>query len=334
MTIRAFAALESHGKLTPYTYPSRELRSHELKVKISHCGICHSDVHLIDNDWGFSQYPLVAGHEVIGTVESLGSSVTHLRVGQRVGIGWASGACLECEYCIRGDDNLCSQAQATAVGREGGFGEAIVLDSRWAFPIPEALSSENAAPLLCGGITVYAPLRVYGVTPNMKIGVIGIGGLGHLALQFARAWGCEVTAFSSSSDKEAEARSFGAHHFVSSSDPEAMKSRASSLDMILSTVNVDLDWNAYLNILRPDGKLCFVGVPQSQIQIAAFPLIAGRRSICGNPTGSRSQIQDMLQFAARHGIQAKTEVMPMSEINQALDRVRANKARYRMVLKV
>lgn len=334
MTIRAFAALKSHAKLSPYTYPSRELRSHELKVKISHCGICHSDVHLIDNDWGFSQYPLVAGHEVIGTVESLGSSVTHLRVGQRVGIGWASGACLECEYCIRGDDNLCSQAQATAVGREGGFGEAMVLDSRWAFPIPEALSSENAAPLLCGGITVYAPLRVYGVTPNMKLGVIGIGGLGHLALQFARAWGCEVTAFSSSSDKEAEARSFGAHHFVSSSDPEAMKSRASSLDMILSTVNVDLDWNAYLNILRPDGKLCFVGVPQSQIQIAAFPLIAGRRSICGNPTGSRSQIQDMLQFAARHGIQAKTEVMPMSEINQALDRVRANKARYRMVLKV
>ncbi len=334
MTIRAYAALESHAKLTPYTYPSRELSSHEIKVKISHCGVCHSDVHLVDNDWGFSQYPLVAGHEVIGTVEALGSSVRHLQIGQRVGIGWSSGACLECEYCVRGDDNLCSRSVATAVGREGGFGEALLVDGRWAFPIPEALSSENAAPLLCGGITVYAPLRVFGITPNMKISVIGIGGLGHLALQFARAWGCEVTAFSSTSDKEEEARSFGAHHFVSSSDPEAMKSMTSSLDMILSTVGVDLDWNSYLNLLRPDGKLCFVGVPQSQINVAAFGLIAGRRSICGNPTGSRNQIQEMLQFAARHGIQAKTEVMAMSEINQALDRVRAGKARYRMVLKV
>ncbi len=334
MTIRAFAALEAHSRLTPFTYEDRPLGPQELRVKISHCGICHSDVHLIDNDWGFSSFPLVAGHEVIGTVSALGSAVSRLKIGQRVGIGWASGACMDCEYCNRGDDNLCAKAQATAVGREGGFGEALLVDSRFSFPIPEALSSENAAPLLCGGITVYAPLRVYGVTANMKVGVIGIGGLGHLALQFARAWGCEVTAFSSTADKEQEARSFGAHHFVSSTDAEAMKSKAQSLDFIISTVSADLDWNAYLNLLRPDGKLCFVGVPQAQIQVGAFGLIAGRRSICGNPTGSRHQIQEMLEFAARHGIEAKTEVMPMADINEALDRVRSNKARYRMVLKV
>lgn len=333
MTIKAYAAIQAKSPLVPYTYQEKPLGPHDVRVKISHCGVCHSDVHLVDNDWGFSSYPLVAGHEVIGTIEALGSSVTHLSAGQRVGIGWASGACMECEFCMRGDDNLCVRAQATAVGREGGFGEALTVDSRFAFPIPDPITSENAAPLLCGGITVYAPLRVYGVTPSMKVGVIGIGGLGHLALQFARAWGCEVTAFSSSADKAEEARAFGAHHFVSSVDQAAMESRKNSLDFIISTVHADLDWNAYLNLLRPDGKLCFVGVPQSQIQIGAFGLIAGRRSICGNPTGSRHQIHEMLAFAARHGIEAKTEVLPMSEINAALDRVRSNKARYRMVLK-
>jgi len=333
MTIKSYAATQAKSALTAHTYQEKSLSPHEVRVKVSHCGVCHSDVHLIDNDWGFSSYPLVAGHEVIGTVEALGTAVTHLRAGQRVGIGWASGACMECEYCVRGDDNLCAKSQATAVGRPGGFGEALIVDGRFAFPIPDQLTSENAAPLLCGGITVYAPLRVFGVTPSMKVGVVGIGGLGHLALQFARAWGCEVTAFSSSADKAAEAQAFGAHHFVSSVDQAAMESHKSSLDFILSTVHADLDWNTYLNLLRPDGKLCFVGVPQSQIQIAAFGLIAGRRSICGNPTGSRHQIQEMLEFAARHGIEAKTEVLPMSEINQALDRVRSNKARYRMVLK-
>lgn len=333
MTIQAYAAKAAKAPLETHSYTEKALGAQDIRVKVSHCGICHSDVHLIDNDWGFSRYPLVAGHEVIGTVESLGSNVKHLKVGQRVGIGWACGACMECEFCLRGDDNLCSGSQATAVGREGGFGSALIVDGRFAFPIPEQLTSENAAPLLCGGITVYAPLRVYGVSANMKVGVIGIGGLGHLALQFARAWGCEVTAFSSSADKAAEAKEFGAHHFVSSTDEKAMQTRKNSLDFIISTVHADLDWNAYVNLLRPDGKLCFVGVPQSQIAVNVFSLIGGRRSICGNPTGSRHQIVEMLDFAARHGIEAKTEVLPFAKINEALDRVRLNKARYRMVVK-
>ncbi len=334
MTIRSFAALSPRASLSPHVLEEKPLEAGEVKIQISHCGVCHSDVHLIDNDWGFSQYPLVAGHEVIGKVVGLGANVRHLQIGQRVGVGWSAAACGECEFCVRGDDNLCAQNQPTAVGRAGGFAEAIILDARFAFPIPEALSSENAAPLLCGGITVYAPLAVYGVKPGMKVGVIGIGGLGHLALQFARAWGCEVTAFSSSRDKEAEAQSFGAHHFVSSSDPEAMKSLISSFDFILSTVHVDLDWEAYVNLLRPDGKLCFVGVPQSAVKVGAFALIAGRRSICGNPTGSRAQIRDMLAFAALHGIAAQTETMPMAQVNEALAKVRKNQARYRMVLEV
>jgi uncharacterized zinc-type alcohol dehydrogenase-like protein len=334
MTIRSFAALEARSELKPFTLEEKALAPQEVKIQISHCGICHSDVHLIDNDWGISQYPLVPGHEVIGKVVGLGAAVRHLQIGQRVGVGWAASSCGECEYCVRGDDNLCAQSQPTAVGRPGGFADGIVVDSRFAFPIPEALSSENAAPLLCGGITVYAPLAVYGVQPGAKVGVIGIGGLGHLALQFARAWGCEVTAFSSSYDKEAEAKSFGAHHFVSSTDKTAMQKLGNTFDFIISTVHVDLDWGSYLRLLRPDGKLCFVGVPQSAIQIAAFDLIAGRRSICGNPTGSRAQIREMLAFAALHGIQAKTETMPLSAVNDALSKVRNNQARYRMVLTV
>jgi uncharacterized zinc-type alcohol dehydrogenase-like protein len=226
MPIKAFAALEAKSRLQAFEVPVTPLGEQDVLVTISHCGLCHSDIHLIDNDWQVSSYPLVPGHEVIGTVSKRGAGVQHLQLGQRVGIGWQRSACLTCEYCIRGDENLCTAQQATCVGHFGGFASAIQIDGRFAFPIPEALRSEQAAPLLCGGITVYAPLRTYGITPNMKIGVIGIGGLGHLALQFARAFGCDVTAFSSTPDKEAEAIHFGAHHFVSSTDKDKMQSLA------------------------------------------------------------------------------------------------------------
>lgn len=332
MKINAFAAKAPKMRLDPFSYAPAELRPQDVEVKITHCGICHSDLHLIDNDWGISQYPLVPGHEIIGTIVATGADVAHLVNGQRVGIGWQRGSCLHCELCVRGEENLCAHHVATCVGHHGGFAESIRVDSRFAFPIPDALTSENAAPLLCAGATVYSPFRRHGVRPDMRVGVIGIGGLGHLALQFANALGCEVTAFSSTPDKEQEARSFGAHHFIASNSKSDLENTG-KVDFILSTVFADLDWPAYLNVLRPNGKLCFVGVPANPIAIHIGMLLSNQKSVCASVIGSRWMISEMLDFAARHGIVAKTEIMPMARANDAIDKVRSNQARYRMVLK-
>ncbi len=333
MNIECYAAQEAKAPLEAYSYTSPALGPWEVEIKISHCGICHSDVHLVDNDWGISQYPQVPGHEIVGTVSAMGASVKHLKSGQRVGIGWQSSSCMTCEWCISGKEKLCSQMMGTCLGRHGGFAQAVVVDGRFAFILPDELASENAAPLLCGGITVFAPLIHFDIRPTMKVGVIGIGGLGHLALQFCKAWGCEVTAFTASSGKEKEAKDFGAHRVLNSKDPEALKANAATQDFIISTAPGDLDWGAYLDVLRPEGKLCVVGVPQNPISIPAFPLIAGQKTVCGSPIGGRHDIETMLAFAARHGIEAKTESFAMSEVNPAMDRVRNNQARYRVVLK-
>lgn len=332
MKIDAYAAMAAGKQLEKFQYEPDALKPWDVEVAITHCGICHSDIHLIDNDWQMSGYPLVPGHEIVGNVIAVGANVTALEKGQRVGIGWQRSSCMVCEWCIRGEENMCPQNQATCAGHYGGFAKSIRIDSRFAFAVPEKLKSENAAPLLCGGITVYSPLRIYGVKPAMKVGVVGIGGLGHLALQFASAYGCEVTAFSSSPDKESEAKSFGAHHFVASSEDAALDRAAYSLDFIIVTAIADLDWARYLNILRPNGKLCFVGAVPGPITVSAFSLLMGQKSICGSAIGGRSAIAEMLEFAARHGIAAKTEVLPMEQVNTAVKKVRENRARYRMVL--
>ncbi|MCW5827998.1 MAG: NAD(P)-dependent alcohol dehydrogenase [Deltaproteobacteria bacterium] len=332
MTIHAQAALKAKGPLVSWSFEEGPLGPFELEIDVTHCGICHSDVHLVDNNWGVSSYPLVPGHEVIGKVRQMGTLVTGFEKGMRVGIGWQSGACLRCEWCISGEDNICPDSQATCIGRHGGFAERIRSDSRFAFPIPSRLKSENAAPLLCGGATVYSPLRRYRKTPNLKVGVIGIGGLGHLALQFAAEMGFEVTAFSTTANKEPEARAFGARHFVVTSEPGAIGKAAGRFDIILNTVHANLDWQGYLEALRPNGRLVILGAPQEDLRIAGGALIGSQKGISGSAIGSRSVISEMLEFAARHGIKAKTETMPMSRASEALDRVRSGKARYRMVL--
>lgn len=330
MIVHAHAAFSAREKLKPHSFEAQELSPFEVDIKITHCGICHSDIHLIDDDWQISRYPLVPGHEVVGMVSRLGSAVEHLKIGQRVGVGWQSGSCMSCEWCVRGEENLCVRNQATCVGRPGGFADRIITDSRFAFAIPESLESENAAPLLCGGITVYSPLRHYQVKPEMKVGIIGIGGLGHLALQFTRAYGCEVTAFSSSADKEAEAKKFGAHHFVVNSDKKKLTRLNRQFDFILSTVYVQMDWNLFVGLLKPHGSLVFVGAG-GMLNIPASTLLSVK-SVGGSAIGSRSMINEMLEFSARHSIKAVTEPVPMSQVNQAVERVRQGKARYRMVL--
>jgi uncharacterized zinc-type alcohol dehydrogenase-like protein len=331
MSFHAHAAHSKKSALKPFVYEPLPLGPHDVEIRISHCGICHSDVHLVDGDWGMGSYPMVPGHEIVGTVTTLGTEVRHLEAGARVGVGWQRGACLACGFCIAGEENLCAQNVATCVGNYGGFADRVRLDGRFAFPIPEALASENAAPLLCGGATVYSPLRRW-VKPSMRVGVVGIGGLGHLGLQFAAAMGCEVTAISSTPDKEAEARGFGAHHFLATREPKALRSAASSLDFILSTVFATPDWDALLGALRPNGVLCLVGATSEPLSVQAFTLLGGQKTVTGSAIGGRPAIREMLAFAARHDVAAKTQVRPLAEADAALGDVREGRARYRVVL--
>ncbi|MEZ7891313.1 MAG: NAD(P)-dependent alcohol dehydrogenase [Candidatus Wallbacteria bacterium] len=334
MIINSYAVKQAKSPLAPFKYETKKLKSNEIEVKITHCGICHSDIHLIDNDWGISSYPLVPGHEIIGIVNAAGSSVTHLKEGQRVGIGWQAGSCHSCEWCLSGNENLCTAQQATCVGRHGGFAEYIHVDSKFAFLIPDSLESENAAPLLCAGVTVYSPMRHYGINCNHKVGIIGIGGLGHIALQFANSMGCEVTALSTNAAKEGEAIKLGAHRFVVSTNMPQMKQAAGTLDYIISTVSAKIDWRLFMSLLRPNGKLIIVGAAPGTIEISPMELIVGQKSICGSSIGGSVIMNEMLEFASRHGIKAMTEIMPIDRVNEAIEKVRKNTARYRMVLKI
>ena len=330
--IQGLAAHAAGAELLPYHYDPGKLGAQEVEIAISHCGICHSDLHLISNDWGISQYPFIPGHEVVGTVAAVGSDVNLHKVGDRVGLGWQSNSCGECEWCMKGMENLCPAQEATCVRRNGGYAERVRANARFAIPIPEALSSEHAAPLLCGGITVYSPLRSHGINPSSRVGIVGIGGLGHLAIQFARVFGAHVTAFSSSAGKEEEVRALGAHHFVNTRESKAMKEVAGTQDFLLTTINADQDWGAYMQALRPTGTLCFVGVPPSPIALQAFPLIAGLRSVTGSPIGSPHMLREMMDVAVRHGVKATTESFPMAKANEAIEKVKKNKVRYRAVL--
>ena len=329
---QGLAAHAAGAELLPFRFDPGKLGLHQVEVIITHCGVCHSDLHLIANDWGISQYPFIPGHEIIGIVAAAGSEVRGFEVGQRVGIGWQSNSCGKCEWCIRGQENLCAASEGTCVHRHGGYADRIRANSRFVIPIPEALESDHAAPLMCAGITVFNPLRSNGINPTSRVGIVGIGGLGHLAIQFARVFGAEITAFSTSPAKESEARKLGAHHFVNSRETKSMKEVASSLDFILTTINADQDWGNYIHALRPNGKLWFVGVPPSPISVHAFPLTGGNRVIGGSPTGSPHLLREMLDVAARHGVKASTELFDMSKANEAIDKVRRGKVRYRAVL--
>ena len=330
--IHGFGVHAAGAELLPFKYEPGDLRPQDIEVKISHCGVCRSDVSLIDNDWGLSQYPFIPGHEIIGTVAAIGELVQGVAVGERVGVGWQADSCGHCEWCRKGEENLCAKAQPTCVHRNGGYASAIRVNGRFAFKIPEPLPSEETAPLLCGGITVYSPMRHYGLNPSSRVGIIGIGGLGHMALQFAHAFGAEVTAFSSSADKGEEAKGFGAHHFVNTRETKSLKALAGSFDFILSTINADQDWNAYIAALRPHGSFCFVGMPTKPASFQVQPLVSGIRSVSGCNIGSPMQIVEMLDVAARHGVKAKTEKFPMAKANEAVTRARKSAVRYRAVL--
>jgi uncharacterized zinc-type alcohol dehydrogenase-like protein len=309
------------------------LGDEEVEVQVEHCGLCHSDISMRNNDWGFSQFPAVLGHEAVGRIVEVGRAAKGLKVGQPVGIGWTAGSCMHCRQCLSGNHHLCPEPTFTMVGHKGAFASRVRAHWAWAIPLPEGIEVAEAGPLLCGGMTVFNPLAMY-ARPTSRVGIVGIGGLGHMAVKFAAAYGCDVTGFTSSESKFDEARHFGADHVVSSRNSDAIKKLAGTFDLLLVTVNVPLDWDALIGALAPNGRLHIVGFVVEPIPVGVISLIMGQRSVSGSPVGSPVGLATMLDFAARHNITPQTEHFPMSRINEAFERLDAGKARYRIVLDV
>jgi uncharacterized zinc-type alcohol dehydrogenase-like protein len=319
MKIHAFAAMEAEGLLSPFEYEA-EPESDEVLVKVTHCGICHSDVHLADGDWG-EFFPLVPGHEIVGEVVK----GPGFAPGTRVGVGWQCSSCGTCEWCKAGKDVVCAEHLGTCMGHHGGFASHVIAQDRFVFPLPQELDSASAAPLFCGGATVYTPLKLY-ARAGTRVAVIGIGGLGHLAVQFAAKMDCDVTAVSTRPGKEAEARSYGASHFLLGEPP------ARSFDLVLNTSTANMNMEFWLEALRPEGVFVQLGAAPEPLAVAAFPLILGFRSVTGTGVAHPIVLQEMLEFAARHGVEAQVQVMPMDQCNEAMEVTRSGSARYRVVL--
>lgn len=327
---KAWVAKAAKQPMVLETLDPGALGAEDVEVAVEHCALCHSDLSVLNNDWSISKFPAVLGHEVIGRITAVGPNAKSQKVGQRVGVGWYSGSDMHCRQCMSGNHHLCPQAQATIIGHRGGFASHVRAHWAWAFPLPEKLNFADAGPLLCGGITVFWPLMMH-AKPTDRVGIIGIGGLGHMAVKFAAAYGCDVTAFTSES-KFDEAKGFGAAHVVSSRDSAAIKKLARSFDLLISTVNVPLDWDAMINALAPNGRLHSVGAVAEPIPVSVFSLMFQQRSVSSSPGGSLVAIATMLDFASRHNIAPQTEHFPMSKINEAFARLESGKARYRIVL--
>jgi len=330
--IKAYAANDAGGKFEIFEYDAGELGSEQVEIKVSHAGICHSDLSMRNNDWGMTQFPFVGGHENVGEVVALGENTKGLKIGDKVGLGWNSETCMHCDNCISGFHINCPTIEGTIVARHGGFADRVRCHWAWAEKLPDGLDISKAGPLFCGGITVFNPFVQNNIKPTDKVGVVGIGGLGHLALQFGDKWGCEVTAFSTSANKADEAKEMGADYLVDTRSEAELGKLAGKFDMILTTANQPLNWELYFKALAPKGKLHIVGAVMEPISVVSFNLIGNQKSLTGTATGSPDVVRKMLEFCARHKIEAVTESFPMSEINDAFEHLESGKARYRIVL--
>lgn len=318
----------------------RKPGNHDVEIEILYCGICHSDLHAVRNEWGGTVYPIVPGHEIVGKVISVGNHVSKFKVGDMAAIGCIVDSCRECEYCKEGLEQFCEPGNTIVFGSAdkflgghtfGGFSESIVADENYVLHVPEKLDLAAAAPLLCAGITVYSPLKHWKTSPGKKVGIIGIGGLGHVAIKIAKAMGANIIAFSTSTSKTADAKRLGADELIVSTDSEQM-SRHTKLDLILDTVSGKHNVNDYLNLLKVDGTLVMLGAPVDQLPIGAFNLINGRKSFAGSNIGGIAETQEMLDFCAAHNITADIELINVKELNHALDRLEKGDVKYRFVV--
>jgi len=333
LKVNGYAALEPKAKLQPYAYELGPLLPEQVDVKVHYCGICHSDLSMINNEWRSSQYPLIPGHEVVGEVVAAGSMVKNIKVGDRVGVGWFSESCMSCTQCMHGSQHLCRDRKTTIAPSNGGFADYVRSHWAWAIPLPEGIDMSKAGPLLCGGLTVFNPIIAAGVLPTDRVGVIGIGGLGHIALKLLKSWGCEVFAFSSNEDKKEQILNMGASKVVNSRSKEALKTVRGQLDFIINTTNVTLDWSSYLKALAPKGRFFNVGMVLEPMAIPNGLLIAGEKVVSGSPVGSPGLASKMLEFCVRHEIYPEVEEFAMADVNNALAHLEAGKARFRIVLK-
>lgn len=336
----AYATFEVKGEAKPWEFELHELGAEDVELKLTHSGVCHSDIHSIDGDWGIPNFPLVAGHELLGEVTAVGANVTKFKIGDRIGVGPQANSCGACRQCQRNSETYCTAGMVQTYNSKlpdgyitkGGYAQYHRTNAKFAFKIPENLDPAGAAPLLCAGVTVFTPLKECGVDYKSKVAVVGLGGLGHVALKIARAMGAEVTAISTSASKEAECKSFGAHEFIVSTDDAQMAAAAGQFDVILNTSSASLDWAKYLSLLQARGTWVQLGAPPCSIGLAPFQLIFKGISFRGSLIGSPRDFEDMFELCGRHNIVCAVETVPVSKINEALQKVRDNKARYRMVL--
>lgn len=329
--VSGYAAMALGQALEPIEYLAPDLGQHDVRVAVSHCGVCYTDIQGIDDFYGITAFPFVPGHEIVGHVEAVGSGVSGLAEGDRVGIGWQGRSCGGCEWCVRGEVQLCQDiADMGTWERHGGFASSVTVDEAFAYPLPEAMPSDVAAVLMCAGVSVFTPLRTYAAASRPHLAILGIGGLGHLAIQFAHALGCEVTVLSSTSAKEQEARGFGADHFVVTGDRDRMRPLDYAFDLVLCTAHGAVDWDELLMTVRKRGRLALVGF--ADMSIDSTDVVAHELSITGSFLGNHATMREMLSFAQAHGIAPWIEPLPMHRVNEAIVRLKENRARYRIVL--
>ena len=339
-TTPAFGATSPTAPLSALTIERRNVGPNDVLIDIAYCGVCHSDIHLSRGEWGEIPYPLVPGHEIAGTVAAVGAEVTAHAVGDRVGVGCMVDSCGDCTHCEAGNEQFCVPGNVQTYGSpapeggltQGGYSRQIVVTEGFVLKIPEALSLEAAAPLLCAGITTYSPLRHWGAGPGTRVAVVGLGGLGHMAVKLAHAMGAEVTVLSQSLSKRDDGLAFGADHYYATSDPKTFEELGRAFDLIINTVSAPVDLSAYLGLLDVDGALVNVGAPPEPLSISVFPLILQRRSYAGSLIGGIRETQEMLDFCAEHGIAPEIEVIAQDGINDAWARVLASDVRYRFVI--
>ena len=341
METRGYAVLEANAPLVPFTFARRDLRPTDIAFDIKYAGICHSDIHQAREEWGSAIFPMVPGHEIVGVVTAVGSEVTKHAIGDRVGVGVFIDSCRTCDNCLAGQQQYCEKGMTgTYNGYErdgttvamGGYSNKFVIDQDYALKIPSTLDLSGVAPLLCAGITLYSPLRHWKAGPGQKVGVIGLGGLGHMGVKFAAAMGAEVTVFSHSAGKEEDAMRMGAKHFVVTKDPEVFAAHAESFDLVLNTVSAELDINQYLGLLKINGTLVVIGLPGKPYEVTAFNLLRLRRSLAGSMIGGLPEIQEMLDFCAEKNIVSDVEVIKADYINEAYDRTVKSDVKYRFVI--
>jgi alcohol dehydrogenase (NADP+) len=340
MRVNAYAAPAAGQPLAPTTIERRDVGPHDVLIEIEYAGICHSDIHTVNGDWGPQPFPVVPGHEIVGVVTEVGPEVRRHRVGDRVGVGCMVNSCRECATCRNGDEQYCERGMVpTYAGTDrdgtttqGGYSTHVVVDADFVLSVPDGIDPAAAAPLLCAGITTYAPLRRWGAGPGRKVAVVGLGGLGHMAVKIAHALGAEVTVLSQSLKKQEDGLRLGADAYHATSDPDTFAELAGRFDLIVNTVSAPLDVDAYLGLLAVDGTLVNVGAPPEPVSVDLSSLIGARRSFAGSMIGGIALTQEMLDFCAEHGIGAEVEVIPAGKVNEAYERVLASDVRYRFVI--